>query len=41
MTQGMRAWMVAAGDVSPQGYDQVATVFTVVTSTSPWTVVPL
>lgn len=39
--QGMRAWMIAAGAVTPQGYDYVATVFTVVTSSNPWVVVTL
>jgi len=41
MDQGTRAWMIAAGAVTPQGYDYVATVFTVVTSSNPWVVVPL
>jgi hypothetical protein len=35
---GMRAWLVAAGDVAPQGYDHGATAFMVVTTTNPWTV---
>ena len=41
MAQRMRAWTVAAGDVAPQGFDHLATIFTVVTNSNPWTVVAL
>lgn len=41
MAAGTRSWTVAVGDVSPAGFDQIATLFTVVTSENPWDVMPL